>query len=229
VTAAPGYDELARRAAALGLALRGGFHPQPGDLGPDLAVPEPAATLVLLGFTGSLQWAAYAGSAEATDGGPDPLDRWSQRVVGMLAREFGARDYYPSGTPRLPFQRLGARCEPLHPSPIGLSIHPRFGLWHAYRGALLFATRIEVPPVAAAASPCEACAARPCLSACPVGAFRPGQYDVTACVRHVKSEQGRDCRDHGCRARRACPVGTEFSYSGAQARFHMRAFLRASG
>jgi hypothetical protein len=31
----------------------------------------------------------------------------------------------------------------------------------------------------------------------------------------------------GCLARRACPVGREYAYDPAQARFHMQAFLAA--
>jgi hypothetical protein len=44
----------------------------------------------------------------------------------------------------------------------------------------------------------------------------------------VKSAAGSDCRERGCRARRACPVGSEFSYVEEQARFHINAFLRAA-
>jgi hypothetical protein len=183
---------------------------------------------VLLGFTGSQQWEHFEQASEAQDGAPHPLDRWSRRVIGSLAREFDARDLYPSGTPTapLPFQRLALRCEPVHPSPIGLLIHPRWGLWHAYRGALLLSLAIDLPPSAPAAHPCESCEMRPCLSSCPVGAFRPGTFELGACVEHVLSDAGRECRDRGCLARRACPIGTQYRYREDQARFHMRAFLQ---
>ena len=36
------------------------------------------------------------------------------------------------------------RAEGLKPSPIGILMHPQFGLWHAYRGALLFDVEIEL-------------------------------------------------------------------------------------
>jgi hypothetical protein len=99
-------SELGRRARAYGLALRGAFHPEPSEFDGLLPATTSAGTIVLLGFTGSVQWPLFACSPEANDGLPDPLDRWSRRIVGALAREFGALDLYPSGTPRLPFQQL---------------------------------------------------------------------------------------------------------------------------
>jgi hypothetical protein len=225
-------DQLCRRAAMIGLAVRGAFHPEPGELGAVPGVAEPG-TVVLLGFTGSDQWSTFQDSSEAQDGLPHPLDRWSQRVIGALASELGAADFYPSGSPSspLPFQRLARRCEPVHPSPIGLLIHETYGLWHAYRGGLCLHERIPLPPSpqpsSAPGSPCERCPDRPCLSACPVHAFKNGSFDLDACVNHVLSAAGADCRNNGCLARRACPVGPQFRYAPPQARFHMSAFLRS--
>ena len=53
--------------------------------------------------------------------------------------------------------RWAQRAEPLHPSPLGVLIHPVHGLWHAYRGALAFAEPIELPPRADLPSPCASC------------------------------------------------------------------------
>jgi hypothetical protein len=228
--AGPGvdFDALCRRAISLGLAVRGAFLPEPGEF--ELLLPAMrVGTIILLGFTGSLQWEGYSRSAEASDGLPDPLDRWSRRVIGSMAVEATAVAVYPSGSsPALPFQRLAARSEPVHRSPIGLLIHPRWGLWHAYRGALVLPDRIRLPSLPPAASPCSACATQPCLSSCPVQAFRSGSFDVEVCIDHVLSAAGSECRERGCRARRACPVGAEFRYVEAQAHFHMRAFLRSA-
>jgi hypothetical protein len=234
------FDQLCRRAAAIGLAVRGAFHPAPGELSAVAGVAEPG-TVVLLGFTGGDQWSVFQDSREARDGLGHPLDRWSQRVIGVLARELGAADFYPSGSPSspLPFQRLARRCEPVYPSPIGLLIHETYGLWHAYRGGLCLQERIALPPLRPLSplrspsplpqqeSPCERCSDRPCLTACPVHAFANGSFDLDACVNHVLSTAGADCRDNGCLARRACPVGPQFRYAPPQARFHMRAFLGA--
>ena len=74
--------------------------------------------------------------------------------------------------------------------------------------------------------PCDSCSDRPCLSACPVDAFRDGVYDVAACARHLRTEAGADCVEEGCRVRRACPVGVGYAYEPLQAAFHMKAFLK---
>jgi Fe-S-cluster-containing hydrogenase component 2 len=104
-------------------------------------------------------------------------------------------------------------------------IHPDHGLWHAYRAALLFAVRLDVPPRDGRPAPCATCRDRPCLTTCPVGAFTDTGYDVERCVDHIVSPAGRTCREQGCLARRACPVGS--AYAPAQQAFHMQAFLRS--
>src|SRR3990170_4538644 len=176
--------DIAAAVAALGLTLRGGFHPEAADGVP--ALP---------------------------DGRPHPLDRWTRRVLGGLAAEFGATPLFPFGAPPfLPFQRWAMRAEPVAPSPLGILIHPEYGLWHAYRGALAFAVRLDLPPRSRRPRPCDSCPDRPCLTACPVGAFVAGGYDVAACLGHISGAAGADCMELGCRARRACPVGREHAY-----------------
>jgi len=152
------------------------------------------------------------------------LDEWSARILNALAARLGARAVFPFERPYLPFQRWAQRAEACHPSPLGLLIHPEYGLWHGYRGALLFAAAIALPPPDRRASPCATCPDRPCLSACPVAAFDSKSYDVPACARHLVATPEPTCMDIGCLARHACPVGRDYRYAPAQARFHMSAF-----
>jgi len=223
-----GLEAIAACAAERGLAVRGAFHPRPEDGVPALAGGDATGTLVLLGNAGPGMWPHFAASPEAGDGRPDPLDRWSRRVIEALARELGARALYPfGGPPHLPFQRWARRAGPLFPSPIGPLIDPRYGLWHGYRGALAFAERLALPDLPPADNPCRSCADRPCLHACPVGAFADRRYDVGACAAHLRAAAGDECRGRGCLARRACPVAADQAYGEAQQRFHMRAFLAA--
>ena len=185
-------------------------------------------TIVLAGLAGCEGWDAFAASPEARDGLGHPLDRWSRRVMGGLARELGATALFPfGGPPYWPFQQWARRAEPVHPSPIGLLIHPRHGLWHSYRGALGFREALDIPTPATGLSPCDSCTGRWCLKACPAGAFSEAGYDAAACAGHLRSAAGADCMGLGCRARRACPVGAEHAYGPDQASFLMRAFSSA--
>ncbi|HLY04690.1 MAG TPA: hypothetical protein VKR31_02980 [Rhizomicrobium sp.] len=209
---------------ARGLSYRGAFHPAAGE------VPGhgDVGTLVLAGFTGTTNWRYFRESPEAKDGAPDPLDRWSLRVVGALADELGAAALFPfRGPPWLPFPDWAQRAEPVHRSPLGMLIHPDWGLWHSWRGALAFRERFDLPPPDLRPRPCDSCVGKPCLSACPVNAFTSSGYDVPACVAHIDSPAGTDCMEEGCRARRACPIGAEHRYAPAQASLSMRAFRAA--
>lgn len=218
------YTDVAAALDAQGLLLRGGFHAGDSD-----GLPEGAGTVLMVGNAGPALWRVFAQAPEARDGAPDGLDRWTRRVIGDLAERFRARPVLPfDGPPYAPFQRWAQRAEPVAPSPIGILIHPDYGLWHAYRGALVFAEQLDLPPADDRPRPCDSCPDMPCLNTCPVDAFTPAGYDVAACAGHIAGVQGQDCVDGGCLARRACPVGLGYRYDGAQARWHMRAFLGAN-
>jgi hypothetical protein len=184
-----------------------------------------AATLVLLGFVGGKGWQHFAESPEARDGERNPLDRWSRRVIDGIASALGTASLYPfGGPPFLPFQRWAQKADQVFVSPLGILVHPEFGLWHSYRGALAFAEPLALPPKPARVSPCTRCADKPCLTACPVSAFSTDGYDVGGCRAHISSHAGAACIDGGCLARLACPIGEEHRYDRGQASFHMRAF-----
>ncbi|GAB5467786.1 MAG: 4Fe-4S dicluster domain-containing protein [Rhodospirillales bacterium] len=203
------------------------------DRPPDPAEGLAAETrwLLLLGAVGGSIWPTFSAAPEVRDGAANPLDRWSRRVIEGLAGELGAAPLFPfGGPPFLPFQRWAKLAEGLQSSPLGLLIHPRHGLWHAYRGALAFGAVPDdwQPEAAPAVSPCESCETRPCLSACPVSAFSSTGYDVAACQGHLRSDAGQPCMTGSCLARRACPVAADLAYSPAQMGFHMQAFRGAN-
>lgn len=216
-------SEIERSLRAAGFATRGAFHPGAGDGVPPFAADTPAGTVVLAGNAGPQMWLAFDAARAAR---PMTLDQWSGRVLSGLAAQLGARAVFPFDRPYLPFQRWAMRAEACHVSPLGLLIHPDYGLWHGYRGALLFAAAMDLPPPDRRASPCASCADRPCLTACPVGAFDGTAYDVPACARHLAGMPEPACMDIGCLARHACPIGRDYRYAPAQARFHMQSFLR---
>lgn len=215
-------DEIDTALGPSGLMTRGAFHP-----GPDDAVPTGTGTLVMIGNAGPAMWQAFAGAAQQP---ANPLDTWTAAVLGRIAGHFGATPVFPfEGPPYFPFQRWAMRADDVAPSPIGPLVHPVFGMWHAYRGALLFTDQLQISAPVRTPSPCTTCIDRPCLSTCPVGAFSAAGYDVPTCRGHIATEPGRDCLETGCRARRACPVGQDYCYVAPQAEFHMRHFLAAAG
>ena len=215
-------DEIERSLRAAGLTPRGAFRPAADDGVPPVAAAAAVRTVVLAGNAGPQMWRALAAARVR---GAVTLDQWSERVLTELAVRLGARAVYPFARPYLPFQRWAMRAQACHPSPLGLLIHPDYGLWHGYRGALLFAAAIALPPPDRRASPCAGCADRPCLSACPVTAFDGNTYDAPACARHLAGAPPAACMEGGCLARHACPVGSNYRYVPQQAQFHMRAFL----
>lgn len=207
-------------AAAEGLAVVGAFHPDSEDL-----APEGSGTLVLLGPGGPEMWAAFSHSPECADGAEHPMDRWSRRVISRLAASLAAKPLFPfGGPPWMPFQRWAVRGEGAVSSPVQMQATAGRGLWTSYRGALTFEDRLDLPG-ALHADPCAPCPS-PCRTACPVGAFAEGRYDVPACVAHVRSEAGAACRS-GCLVRRACPAGQPLNLPEMQRKFHMTAFLAA--
>ncbi|MCY1495832.1 hypothetical protein D9M68_297430 [compost metagenome] len=116
------------------------------------------------------------------------------------------------------------RAEGLQPSPLGILIHPRYGLWHGYRGALAFDRPLPETGERAAQHPCDRCAAKPCMSACPANALVEERFDVSLCRGHLRSEAARaGCLSAGCLSRDACPVGSDYRYRQEQLRFHMAA------
>jgi ferredoxin len=220
--------DLAKAAAAHGLHLRGGCAVWDEDGVPALPDGRVAATLVLLGQIGGSVWPVFAASPEMSDGCEDAMDRWSRRIIDGLADRFGALALYPfGGPPYRPFQRWAQRADTVAPSPLGMLIHPAYGLWHGYRGALAFADAIDWPVAPRRDSPCLTCDRKPCLSTCPVGAFTGDRFDVVACRAHLERPEGAACRDDGCLARNACPVGRDYAYPVEQIRFHQAAFRRA--
>ncbi len=166
-------------------------------------------------------WSIFRESPEYQDGLADPLDRWSQRIITMVAAAEGGTPEFPfGGPPYAPFQSWAAATGQAWPSPIGFLVHADVGLFVSFRGAIRQPGTVRT---SSETRPCDGCLDQPCLTACPVAAFDDG-YDVARCKAHVRSPAGLDCRQAGCLARRVCPVG-QGRRLPAQAAFHMEAFL----
>ncbi|MDP1668741.1 ferredoxin [Phaeovulum sp.] len=199
------------------LFVSGAFHPAPAD-----ATPEGIRTLVLLSPAEPGFWPHVSAAPEFADAAPDPLDRWSSRVIGALAEAFGARALFPfGGPPWRPFFSWALRSGEAFRSPVSLLVHHRMGLWASYRGALALREALALP--SPRQSPCEGCPA-PCRTACPVAALGPGGYALEACHSYLDTPAGADCLSFGCGTRRACPLSAAYGRLAGQSAWHMRQF-----
>ncbi|TCN29062.1 ferredoxin [Sinorhizobium americanum] len=229
MTAASACDDslLQTLRAALephGLFLRGTVNFASGEAAPQLKGGEPAASVLLVGNIGSSLWELFSRwrAGEPDHGGSDPLDNWSKQVIRPVAERLGATAYFPSDPPWQPFQRWAMDAEGLKSSPLGVLIHPHYGLWHGYRGALGFDRPLPSTSEVAAGHPCDVCAEKPCISACPSSALAFGVFDAGRCRAHLRTG-AKACLGHGCLSRDACPVGRDHRYPIEQLRFHMAA------
>ncbi len=222
-------NEIIGRCRGNGFLVLGGFLPGPDDAVPEICPGTPARTLFLVGSTGSGIWPVFFESPEFTDGAPDPLDRFTRRVLSDVAQDCGLALVFPfDGPPYHPFQKWAMKTGGFSPSPLGVLAHDVYGPWSGFRAAFLSADVLEPLTENLSTGPCPDCADRPCLSACPVNAISGTEgYDVPRCRDHLASGQGERCFS-GCLARRACPVGADFRPSPEQARFHMDSFMGLS-
>ncbi len=216
------YNELQEAAQARHLRILGAFHPTAED-----NAPKGCNTLILLGPDEPAFWPAFTASPEYLDGQADPMDRWSERVIGSWAKDLGAQPLFPfGGPPFLPFFTWATRTGRIHASPINFLVHDRAGLFVSFRGAVALAEHIDLPP--APSKPCDTCAEQPCLTTCPVGALTPDGYDVATCKAYLDTPPGADCMESGCQVRRSCPVSKTWGRLPAQSAFHMGHFHRTA-
>ncbi|TIU32576.1 MAG: 4Fe-4S dicluster domain-containing protein [Mesorhizobium sp.] len=218
---------IAAALAVHGLILRGGFGFSGDEAAPAGASGSAAKSVLLVGQAGAAPWPHFQRWLEKQSRAiANPLDTWSREVIGAVAQKCGARAVSPSDRPYLPFQQWAMRAEGLKPSPLGILMHPQYGLWHAYRGALLFEEEIFLPEPQEAIHLCDTCVEKPCMKSCPVDAY-PGQgFAHDACLGHVRGPRGEPCRSGGCLDRNACPYGASFRYPPEVQAFHMAAFAR---
>lgn len=218
-------DWISAELRPFGLVPRGSFMFDTKTPAPSLVEHINIKSVVMVGHFGSTLWPHFSQWRQSRSNMADPLDTWSKEILNNVATRVCAFAVFPSDQPYQPFQEWAKRAEGLSASPLGLLIHPRYGLWHAFRGALLFDREIEPSQQAPAIHPCDVCLDKPCLSACPVEAFDEIGFAADRCRNYLWND-GFECLDSGCKARLACPVGQKHAYLLDQQRFHMAAFAR---
>ncbi|MBY6068005.1 ferredoxin [Leisingera aquaemixtae] len=217
---APSYAAAEAAAAEAGLAVQGALHParQPVQA-------LEGGTLLLLGTDRSF-WPLLKAAPEYRDGAPDPVDRWSVRVVGALAETLGGSAYFPfGGPPYTPFINWALASGRFFTSPSQMMVHDQAGMMISLRGAIHFEQEFDIPPPPLAKSPCLSCPTRPCLAACPVSALSDGApYDLAACHGYLDTRAGAGCMTGGCLSRLACPLSRTARRNPEQTAHHMRHF-----
>lgn len=188
----------------------------PVDLVAPLAPAPHERQLILFGHAGRRMWECV--QAEGIHSA-HPIDDYSVRTVtAWLARalpQARTRLVFP-GTQRIGLQRLGAIAGWHRASPFMVGIDSVWGSWFAYRAVVLTDTALPASTPVDNGYPCDSCANKPCISACPAGALAGGRFNLSAC------NAGRLAADSncalGCTARGACPVGVEHRYDESQIR-----------
>lgn len=209
-------DQIDRAIKAVHLSNAGAFHGEKGD---------GFGTLILLA-PGPEFWQNFTRDPEYQDNQPDPVDRWSLRVIEELANDLGGTAQFPfGGPPYTSFLDYAQKSKSAFSSKVGMLVHHQYGLMISYRGALCFDQRIHLPDCKIS-HPCETCVEQPCLTACPVDAINDGKYDVRVCKSHLGTQKGKECLQDGCKIRTVCPLSVRANREKAQSEYHMRRFLK---
>ena len=197
----------------------------PQELQQRLAEADPGTApwrqLLLIGNGGPAFWQHSRGFAAGTG---HPLDEFAldvvQRFLADAAPGVRYRVLYP-GPALVPLQALGALAGWHHPSPMMVGINDYWGMWYAYRVALVADTDFTPSARVNSASPCATCVEKPCLSACPASAL--GEQDglrLERCLDH-RTAPASSCAAT-CLARLACPVAPQHRYADDQIDYHYR-------
>ncbi len=205
----------------------------------DITKSPEHTTLWLMANAGPTFWRRL--QASPLHAQPDPVDSYSVALAETIQSRFlnskANRQLYPAsaGQGHIPLMRLGAMANWSVSSPLGLSLHPTYGPWFAYRCAWLSESRAvphsfivsatyteaDITRLALNASLCSGCAA-PCVKECPAQAVSKAsgaQFNSTRC-HDYRTPKDSSCHAD-CHARRACPIGREHQYDDAQLTYHM--------
>lgn len=175
--------------------------------------------LLLTGHGGRLFWEKLQEAGMET---ADPVDTFSTQLTTQFIRDYLGNPphllLYPFGDYLVPLTQLGEWAGWSHPSPLGQGIHAHFGVWFAYRTAVLLNGSFPATPRLQNSSPCQNCVDKPCITACPAGAVQEAGFQMSPCI-NFRLRTHSPCADR-CLARMACPVAPEHRYTLPQIQYH---------
>lgn len=184
--------------------------------------------LLLLGHGGRRLWEAAQTAVSSPI--PDPIDTFSWEKTAVFLRDYLNSPphfrLYPDTSYPVPLGRLGELAGWSQPSPLGIGISPVYGLWFAYRTAVLLDAPLPITVAEYGRRPCDSCEAKPCVGGCPATAVHPTQpIHFPACARHRLAPTS-PCADQ-CLARLACPIAPQHRYTPQQISYHYRHSLHS--
>jgi epoxyqueuosine reductase len=239
---APTLDKIRRAAAPHGLNLVAAtlvarYDAAVKEISRASAIDPAARSIVVIGNGGGALWTALKAHASRNPGWwnrENPLDDFTREVVerdlATPIRETGRRctTVYPfmNNSRTLSFIELGKIAGIAGPSILGVTVHPLYGPWIAFRAALLLAEEIDSPGEALGFDPCPQCTARSCIPACPANAVSiESGWDIPKCLTH-RVEVEPDCAPR-CHARAGCVLGPEHRYPDDELAYHQMRALRS--
>lgn len=204
-----------------------------------LAEPElQGGSLLLLGHAGREFWQAYK---QADVAGSDPVDDFSSQISERALKQYfpdvSRKQLFPAKDCPINLMALGKAINWHRPSPLGMGIHSKYGLWSAYRAlwwldsvdlALVNSHHSEAVAGASftATDVCAECQTQECIAACPASALIYQQApDLSRCA-DFRLAEGSACAST-CLSRMACPHGAEHRYSSEQMSYHYDLALSA--
>ena len=177
--------------------------------------------MLLIGHGGPRMWESLQASGIKS---VDPIDDYSISLTQQFVRDYLSDSpvfwLYPGARYLVPLQQLGETAGWGYPSPLGTGISPGYGVWYAYRVALLIDAELTLVREIPAPSPCISCMKKPCIDNCPVAAVQQAGFNLALCAQHRLSSRS-SCADR-CTARMACPVHPEQRYTLKQIQYHYR-------
>ncbi len=201
------------------------------------AVHPRARSMIVLGNGGGGLWRALSAHAAAHPGWWDrqhPLDDFTCEVVGRrllpalagLGLEAAAAFPFLDSPVSFNFIEIARLAGLGTPSILGVLVHPVYGPWIAFRAAIFLDVDLDQPGAAVGFDPCPRCAARTCISACPVGAVSAATgWNAARCAVY-RAEVEADCAPR-CHARAGCVLGPEHRYPDDELEYHQRRALAA--
>lgn len=189
--------------------------------------------LLLFANGGPQFWHAFSAYriqfADSVDNVDDPMDQYARAIVAAFLEENKLNHQfqfvYP-GSYVLNLQSLGRLLGWHQDTPLKIGLHPLYGVWFAYRAAVL--VNSDFPSTAwidssTTVSPCQTCASKACVVSCPAGAVTAAQYYLDQCLDY-RTQENSPCAQR-CISREACPVAPEYRYSDEQIRYHYKQSL----